>query len=252
MRFYWVAAFTLMLGCGPKEAPPPAAGSGGSSTGFVNLDFEEDDDDMDIDMIRASAVCQNLRQLEPAAMMGRLSDAQIRCLEDALRDEDRQTQMKKISLVLMADAWSKGDKERWGGVVSRHLDKIDRSDPELCYRYSSYLSDKGPKKSEMTIKWAEVALENRAVWVGDTYVVRVNALYKLKARAALNYWNYLEEKMVTDQSVEMEESVEAARNRAKVLSREWLEYARTAGKDATLALQLCEQVSGSTDYCSGE
>ena len=35
----------------------------------------------------------------------------------------------------------------------------------------------------------------------------------------------------------------------KVNAREWFEYAKSSGKEATTALQLCESAAGTKDYC---
>ncbi|MBW1878292.1 MAG: hypothetical protein JRJ84_08025, partial [Deltaproteobacteria bacterium] len=44
--------------------------------------------------------CDNLVRLEPSAMMGRLTNEQIACLEASLAEADKQTTKDKISRVL--------------------------------------------------------------------------------------------------------------------------------------------------------
>ena len=44
------------------------------------------------------------------------------------------------------------------------------------------------------------------------------------------------------------ESIRGVRT-TKVFAREWYEYAKVAGKDATKALQLCTSAAGTEDYC---
>ena len=46
--------------------------------------------------------------------------------------------------------------------------------------------------------------------------------------------------------------VATARNRTKVLSREWLEYANKSGQDFSKALHLCISAAGTQDYCEYE
>ena len=253
------ALMSVVVACGPKKG---GDGNGSATTadpmedfspGFVEISFDDEEEDLD-DMnffMAEKADCSNIVKLEPAAMMGKLKDAEINCLEDAIRDAEKQTYRRKISLLLMADAWAKGDATRWDAIVGRHLEEIDQSDPDLCYKYALYLSKKGPKYVDESIRWADVALENRTRWKGDTYVARVYSLYRLKARAAQKEWLYLEDKFLEDPSEENEAARKEARNQTKTLSREWLEYARSSGKDATVAQQMCEAAAGTAEFCSG-
>ncbi len=262
MRTFWLAGFAIiaLVACGDKEKSNTAAAAGEGESdftpGFVDISFDDDEEDMDdlmgSELMRTSAECSNLMRLEPAAMMGKLKEGEINCLEDALRDAEKQTYKRKLSLVLMADAWAKGDKQRWDAVASRHLEEIDRSDPDLCYKYALYMSKKGSGKAESAIRWADVALENRTRWKGDTHVARVYSLYRLKAKASMRQWLELEDNYASDQSDELREQVDDARNRTKTMSREWLEYARSSGKDSTVAKQMCEQAAGSAAFCADE
>ncbi len=215
------------------------------------MDDEEDDLDelFGSELMVATAQCGDLIKLEPAAMMGKLSDAEIRCLDKQLRDAERMTVKDKISRVLLADAWAKQDEHRWEGVARRQLEEIDRSDPDMCYKFALYLSGKGPDRMDEALKWANVALENRSMWTGDLHVKRVYSLYKLKALAAQKNWGYLEDQLAKSPSVEAEDAVREMRNLTKTLSREWLEYARSAGKDPTVAMNLCVSAAGTSGFC---
>ena len=195
--------------------------------------------------------CENLTMLEPAAMLGRLTDGQVACLEASLAAADSQTGKDKLSRVLMANAWSKGDKKTWEKLVKRHLDEIDQSDPDICYKYAMYLSKKGVGRSQGVIRWADVALENKTRWSGSTYTSRVYNLYKLRAAASQQIWQASEQKHATSPTDETKDAVEKSRNQTKVYSREWFEYAKEAGKDTTKALQLCISAAGTKDYCEG-
>ncbi len=255
MRLLAITALLLAAtGCKKRSAHAASEEVGPVQPGqFIEIDIDEDEDELDaligIELQKVTADCGDLIKLEPAAMMGKLSDAEIRCLDQSLRDAERMTVKDKISRVLLADAWAKQDEHRWEGVARRHLEEIDRSDPDLCYKFALYLSDKGPDKMEEALKWADVALENRTVWSGDLHVKRVYALYKLKAMAAQRNWAWLEEQRAKNPGPEIEEKVAEARNLTKTLSREWLEYARSAGKDPTLALNLCVSAAGTTEFC---
>ncbi|MBX2799175.1 MAG: hypothetical protein KTR31_15990 [Myxococcales bacterium] len=193
--------------------------------------------------------CDELTRLEPDAMLGRLTSGQIACLEGRVASDTKMTDKEKASLVLMANSWSSGDRKTWEGLVKRHLDQIDQSDPNLCYKYALYLSNAGSSRAANVIRWVEVALDNRSVWTGDTYTSRVNSLYRLRAKASQDLWKKAEERHAAGPSDETRATVEKDRNMTKVYAREWYEYALRAGKDTTLALQLCMSAAGTKDYC---
>jgi len=245
-----IVALLLLGGC-PKKPPSSTDQPVIVDGGFVDLgDDDEDLDDLvGSELMMATARCGDLMQLEPAAMMGKLKDGEIRCLDSSLRDAERQTVKDKISRVLMADAWAKGDRHRWEGIVRRHLTDIDQSDPDLCYKFAKYLSGMGAEYADETMHWADVALENKAIWSGDTHVKRVFNLYKIKAYAAQARWDWYERKYLEAPNEEMLRTKGEARNQAKNLAREWLEYARQAGKDPTIAEQLCVSAAGTSGYC---
>ena len=238
--------------CGEKKGPETAADTGtGTGGGFVDISMEDTEEDLEgTELMRAVAPCGDLLKLEPAAMMGKLTDPQIRCLDDTLRAADKQTTKDKLSRVLMADAWAKGDANRWEAIVRRHLNDIDRSDADLCFKFAKYLSEKGAQYSDETLHWAEVALDNRHAWTGDTHVSRVNSLFKIRAYASAQKWQSLEEKYAREPSEELLGQKDIARNQAKTLAREWLEYAKQAGKDPTMALQMCVSAAGTEEFCA--
>ena len=222
--------------------------------GFVDLSLStigDEFDDFDMaSMFRSEASCGDLIALEPASMMGRLTEAEVICLEDSLAESERQTYKRKVSLLLMADAWAKEDRHRWASVAERHLERIDRSDPDLCYKYARHLARAGVQNAPQALRWADVALENRTRFPpGDTTVARVYSLLKLKAAVAAQYWEAMESRYSTSATSERDQVREDARNEAKTLAREWLEYARDAGKDETIAYQLCVAAAGGADFC---
>ncbi|MBN2799428.1 MAG: hypothetical protein JXX28_09800 [Deltaproteobacteria bacterium] len=249
-------ALIALSGC-PKKDPGHGgtADVGAQPTGtFVDLGDGEDEEDLDdlfgSELMQATAQCGDLVKLEPSAMMGRLKDGEIRCLDKTLKELDRQTYMDKVSRVLMADAWAKGNMERWEVIVRRHLNEIDQSDPDLCYKFAKHLvSQDSLESSDEAIKWADVALENRSRWEGDVHVRRVYTLYKIKALAAQSRWLVYESKYLAAPSEELMSARQSARDDMKTMSREWLEYARSAGADDTLAYQLCVSAAGTDEYC---
>lgn len=193
--------------------------------------------------------CDDLTALEPPAMLGKLSDGQIGCLETKLADSFKMTDKKKISLLLMSNAFSKGDRKSWETLAKRHLDEIDQSDPDLCYKYALHLGAKGPGRASGVIRWANVALENRTVWTGDVYKTRVYSLYKLRSAASQMLWQAAEQEHAASPSEATQSKIEKYRNMTKVNAREWYEYAKVSGKDPTKALQLCMSAAGTADYC---
>ncbi len=182
-------------------------------------------------------------------MLGRLTPGQIACLEGRVASDPKMTDKEKASLVLLANAWASNDRKTWESLVKRHLDEIDQSDPDLCYKYALYLSSAGSSRASGVIRWVEVALDNRTVWTGDTYTSRVNSLYRLRAKASQDLWKRAEQDHAGAPSDDTRAKVEKYRNMTKVNAREWYEYARSAGKDQTVALQLCMSAAGTKDYC---
>ena len=242
----------------PKVDPEPSGSVRPKDNDATASQGDDDDDDTTENVIAVRPKpepevvddsCDNLVKLEPAAMLGRLSGGQIACLEASFAAAAKQTEKEKISLVLMANAYSSGDRATWEKLVKRHLDEVDQSNPDLCYKYALHLAKKGPSRSHGVIKWADVALENRTVWTGVTYQSRVTTLYKLKAAAGQKLWKQAEEKHAATNTDETRKMAEEARNMTKVYAREWYEYAKVAGKDTTSALQLCISAAGTRDYC---
>ncbi len=195
--------------------------------------------------------CDNLQALEPPAMLGKMSEGQVQCLEGRLSQASKMTEKKKISVLLMTNAFSKGDKKKWEDLVKRHLDEIDQSDPDLCYKYALYLAGRGSSRASGVIRWANVALENRTVWTGDTYKSRVNSLFKMRAAASQSLWASAEKEHAASPSDATASKIDKYRNMTKVSAREWYEYAKMSGKDTTKPLQLCMSAAGTSDYCDG-
>lgn len=194
--------------------------------------------------------CDDLVALEAPAMMGQLGPDRRKCLESAIGPSS-QTTKNKISRVLIVNAEASGDRKEWERLMKRHLEKIDRSDPDLCFKYAIHLSRGGAGRASGVIRWADYALENKQQWSGNTYKKRVYALYKLRAQASNKLWQAAEKKYVEDRNDENEAKVGRYRGTTKDYSREWLDYARASGQDQKSPLALCVSASGSTEFCSG-
>jgi hypothetical protein len=220
---------------------------------WVSLSFDEDKERLDeldpLEKGTSEVGCADLRRLEPRSLMGRLTQEQILCLELRLRREERMTAKNKTSRVLMADAWTKKDIDRWEAAVRRHLEEIDRSDADLAYIFARHLANKPPEHIPEAIRWSNVALTNAYQWEGEQRVKRMYALHRINAVAAQQLWLAAEDDALVDQSRENVAKANFWRNQTKSLSREWLSFATEAGEDPAASLDLCMSAAGTTDYC---
>jgi hypothetical protein len=176
-----------------------------------------------------------LATLEPAATKGALTEDEKGCLEQRYAAAKVQTTKDKISRVLLVNAYAYSTKY-WAQLVRRHLDEVDRSDPDIAYLYAFYLYNTDKKNAEEVIRWTETALERRDVWTGDVYVGRVYGLYKLRAVAANALWSDAEDRLARG---EEGINVDRLRNDVKVYAREWLDFAKVAGRNTSESAQLC-------------
>ena len=197
------------------------------------------------------ADCEDLRQLEGAALLGALSEAHLACLETRIGSESSQTEKNKISRVLLvnAEASSNGD---WPRLMRRHLEDIDRSDPDMCLKYALHLSKKrGTSSAHGVIRWADNALERKSRWSGPTYTRRVYDLHKLRAHAANRLWQRANEDLLNAGAdrEELAGKEEGSRARAKSLAREWLDFARATSQNTSEAMALCVSTAGSKKFC---
>jgi hypothetical protein len=195
------------------------------------------------------STCTKLIALEPRAITGNLETAHVDCLERRLRHEDRQTTKNKISRLLMADAWSKKEILRWEATVKRHLEEIDRSDPDLCYMFARHQAKYGAERVDSTMKWANAALANSLNWEGATRVDRVLALHRINALAAEDKWYTSEDAFQQSRSSETMLGAEFWRNQTKSYAREWLEFADRSERDTEIPYRLCLSAAGAHDYC---
>jgi hypothetical protein len=186
-----------------------------------------------------------LQTLEPAATKGALDQGQKDCLEKSYSAAKVQTVKDKISRVLLVNAYAYSTKY-WAQLVKRHLDEVDRSDPDIAYLYAYYLFNTNHQNAAEVIKWTEVALDRRDIWVGDVYVSRVYGLMKLRALAANVLWADAEDRRAHGTTGE---DIDALRNQVKTYSREWLDFAKVAGRDTTESAQLCLSAATKAQAC---
>ncbi len=196
--------------------------------------------------------CNDLVKLEPQAMLGQLRPGQAKCIEGRIGTEGAQTMKDKLSRVLIANAEGKGDKAEWERLVKRHLEDIDRSDPDMCFKYATQLSRGGVGRATGVIRWADYALENKQKWSGATYTKRVYDLYRMKAEAANKLWADAEETFATKEHTDENEAKAAKwRGTTKDFAREWLDYAKASGQDTKNAMAICVSAAGNKSFCEG-
>ena len=194
----------------------------------------------------AAPSCTDLAALERVAQLGQLGDEYTACLEARLDLASKLTEQRQVSRLLLLNAEG-GDE--WGRLAARHLESLDRSDPDLCLRYARYLLDLGPQNAEQAIYWSDKALSNRHRWNGDEYVVRVTSLFALRAEASHRLWEQaagLYRKAPTPGFADL---TKHHRDRTKEFAREWHDFATAADVDSAQADSLCEIASDNPGYC---
>ena len=198
-----------------------------------------------------SANCDDLKGMQMASMSGMFSKGQIVCLNKRLSRSGKQTEKVAISKLLMNDVWAKGDKSKRMQLANSHLQDIDKSDPDLVYKYVVQLSKKGSSRARGVVRWAGVALENKTRWSGSTYKKRVNGLLYLKTRALSQLYEKAAGKAVSEGTPSATSQEESAKNSYKTAAREWYEYTKQANLDGNKALQACIAAAGFEAYCTG-
>ena len=193
--------------------------------------------------------CDDLRALETKAILGNLGVAARKCLESRIDVATKLTDKDKISRVLVSDAKARGDKADWERLMKRHLEKIDKSDPNMCLVFSIHLHKRGVSKATQVIRWADYALENKAKWSGASHTRNVYYLHQLKSQAASRLWQRAEKKFVKERNEKNDAKANKYRSWAKQFSRAWLDYSKASGKDTSKALAACVSASGTTEFC---
>ena len=197
----------------------------------------------------SGAECADLLALESSAMMGQLSPESRSCLEGRVGSAPQPTTRGKASRLLLSDAEARGDKTEWQRLMKRHLEDIDRSDPNLCLKYAMFLSQRGTGDTWGVIRWSNYALENKQTWTGSFHTKYVNQLHRLRAQAATRLWQESEQEFVASRAPEVEAEAAKRRGVAKDYAREWLDYARDSAQDTKDASNLCVSAAGNAAFC---
>lgn len=185
------------------------------------------------DCVDYAAEPARLVELEGAASKGALSEDQKTCLETGYTASKVQTTKSKISRVLLVNAYAY-DTDVWVKLVQRHLEEVERSDPNIAYLYAFYLFNRDKPDYEGVIRWIDIALERRTEWTGDVLVTRVNSLHRVRSYAAYESWA-----AAMKGSAAASPETEELRTRAKTYSREWMDFARSSGRETKEAEELC-------------
>ena len=170
-----------------------------------------------------------------------------------MSSERLQTTKNKVSRLLIVNAESKKDWAAWENLVQRHLEDVDRSDPDLCFRYAVYLHKQGGLDvAEEAIRWAGYALENKQIWEPPDFVKKVNGLHRLRAEAAHRLWVDAEQTHSKNPTPDSDRMAQDYRGIAMSFSREWLDYARAAGQKTEKAYQMCRSAAGAEAFCAAK
>ena len=201
-------------------------------------------------VVTTQSGCDDLMLLEGSAMMGELSADDKSCLESKISSGIPLTQKRDVSLLLINNAQASRNMSEWGSLVGRHLQRYDQSDPLICMSYAFYLSKKGVGSASKVIKWSESALANKQQWQGAEYKKNVNALYGMRAQAAVQLWQNADKKLIEDNSEVNKQKAEKFRGQAKNFSKEWLDYAKASGQDTKSPMSLCVSATqGDVGFC---
>ena len=101
--------------------------------------------------------------LEVQARQGELEQGIAQCLEQTILTAPPE-EARRASYLLIADAYARGDRVRWGALTQRHLVGIDEADPDLAYRYALFLARGGPAAEPEVRRWIDVAVQHTDEW----------------------------------------------------------------------------------------
>jgi hypothetical protein len=193
--------------------------------------------------------CPLERSFEMKAMVGKLDDEIVACYESRYVLASHMTTRDKLSRVLIANAFGKGDLKDWEALVARHLKEVNQADPDMCFKYASHIYKRAPARASEIIYWANRALENRHIWTGGAHVERVYGLHKMRSNAALNNWEKAGKNFALNPSTQGQRAEENARISTKTYAREWIDYSIESRKDPNPAFGLCLSASGDKAFC---
>lgn len=95
----------------------------------------------------------------------------------------------------------------------------------------------------------QAAEETAATYTGDAYVARMWRLHGIRAVAANEELRRISLNPEDVVGRDVDSAAWAVRRQAARLSRDWGEYAMAAGRDSSLAIDLCLAATGDAAYC---
>ncbi len=236
-----------------KPRKKKTASSGTAATGDATADAELDPE-ADPDAVVPGPVdiestgCGNEASLSSKAAKGTMSNQEIRCLETAALAAAKQTDRKRMGRIVLINhstACRNGVNCGAYEVYQReYFDDIDRSDAEMMYQFAKHLHNKTPRteaRNKEVMLWARRSLDNKSHWKSSQYVLRVNELNEINARAAYDQWSTA--------SKSGSSKTAKYQNDARTATIDWLSYLNQLGKDSSEAERLCESVSGTDEIC---
>lgn len=183
------------------------------------------------------------RDMLPLAQSGKLTKDQTSCVQKSLSKAEYAADQARLSLVLIANAHARQEADNWAWLVQRHLEVIDDENPGLAYRYALHNYEAGVGSYPEALRWANVALAQRAAWTGDVYHERVTRLYKLRAAVSQALWKQAEDEWASGQTEEAKDSVLDWRETTRKAAVEWYRYAVETGMDTKTPYNLCVNAS---------
>ena len=194
--------------------------------------------------------CEDFMALEGKSIMGELSMAETSCLEARIRLSGVVTEKDRMSRLLVTNAQVSRNTDQWEKLMRRHLEQIDRSDPNMTFAMTAFLFNKGGEYYVEALRWADYAVENRQRWEGGPdFTVKSGQLLEMRAKIASQIWTDAERVYIAARSAEAKDNATRERGRAKDYAREWLDYARAAGQPTKTAFDMCVSAAGGADLC---
>lgn len=198
--------------------------------------------------VDAGDACIRPVELEPAAMLGRLSDLEIACLRYASLAHNPQQFRQRASKLLLANAEARRDRVEWARLAEYHLSELDASDAGLMVRYARYLTD-DPDSRQRAMYWAERSLDAMDSWTGaarqQTRDQALGLLVVLEVRNA----NDAAMRWANAASIETEDERDRAMQLARMTSLEWCEHRGAYRMPLRPALDAYVASGGEADTC---
>ena len=152
------------------------------------------------------------------AYRGKLTDEARACLESTVTTTADPSRRVELSFILIVDAYTQNDQEKYGQLMRRHLSQYHTTDAEVAYLYATYLWKLGAAANgDDALYWAKVALDNRRRWLKNraNYDNMVKKLYDMLVELSMVRAVEVEQEQATNPGQANAERVEAYRRQAR-------------------------------------